>query len=460
MLYFTISMTFAGLFAAFPVLTGKAWAGMLPACLWAGFPFLLPFLEQKESGTPKTTGYMREVLLRLAGKTLTFFETVVTENEHHLPPESIQIEPAAGICHCTSPDTIGLYLCSLIAASRMELLKPEEAARRIDETLCSLESLSRWEGLFYSRYRTKTLEPESQDEILSKENGILAVCLLACAQSMRTLMPLLSAAYRDLPLRLDRICTEMLFEKLYDEEAGLFYKSYHPVNGKPSGEHHELLASESRLMSYVSIMLGKVPAEHWRCLHRPRTRGGVLLSRTGGMQDYLMPLLFLPLPPQTLLYHSCRRVITLQKYRRYGGAFGIARSWQHSFDDSGHYQTASFGLPWFALESDLPDKVIAPYASMLCLPLQPKAAFRNLQRLQRLGLEGPLGLFEAVDFDPRRTKGKPAAVVRGYISRHQCMILCAICNTLCENYMASLFSDLPRAQAHRLLLEEPHCQKS
>ena len=167
-----------------------------------------------------------------------------------------------------------------------------------------------------------------------------------------------------------------------------------------------------------------------------------------------MPVLFQPLIPHTLLERSCQQVLRLQRRHRLGGAFGVSKSGYHAFNPALSYLYADFGLSQLALEANVQSDVLAPYASMLCLPIQLKAAFQNLQRLQRLGLEGPLGLFEAADFSPARTEGKSMVVVRAHLAHHQGMILCAVCNALCENYIANLFSSLPRVQAYGLLLNE------
>lgn len=119
----------------------------------------------------------------------------------------------------------------------------------------------------------------------------------------------------------------------------------------------------------------------------------------------------------------------------------------------------AFGLKSLALKTDVGSNALAPYASMLCLSTDIKTAFRNLLRLQRLGLEGPLGLFESADFSAERTGEKSMVIVRGHNAQHQGMILCAICNTLCDGYITKLFSFLPQAEAYRLLLDEPACRK-
>ena len=64
----------------------------------------------------------------------------------------------------------------------------------------------------------------------------------------------------------------------------------------PSAGHYDLLASESRLLSFVAIMLGQVPVRHWYRLGRLYTRvpggGQALISSNGTMFEYLMRCFF------------------------------------------------------------------------------------------------------------------------------------------------------------------------
>ncbi|MFN2273692.1 MAG: hypothetical protein ACK2TX_02480 [Anaerolineales bacterium] len=82
---------------------------------------------------------------------------------------------------------------------------------------------------------------------------------------------------------------------LYDPERRLFAIGFNISQGQMDGSYYDLLASESRLGSYVAIARGEVPVDHWLTLGRPFSAHGrhrVLLSWTGTMFEYLMPLLF------------------------------------------------------------------------------------------------------------------------------------------------------------------------
>ncbi len=453
MLFFTLNMSCAGVCAALAFLFDGAIAGLAPALLWAAFPFLLPALEQERTESQHLTTYMRDVLMRLAQKTWLFFETAITESDHGLPSENIQIEPNTGISHTTTPVSVGLYLCSLISAQKLGIIRAQDMADRMDETIQSLETLPKWYGLFYNLYDTRTLAPCFPTNISSSECGILAVCLLTCAQGIRTLLAEESVNIHELSERIDRLCFDMQLSRLYDNDARLFFTGVDPISGSPSHSHFDLLAGENRLLSYVSIMLGQVSHLHWLRLSRQQTAHNVLISQNGSMAEYILPLLFQPLVPDTLLERSCKRYFTVQRRHRLGRAYGVSKSAYHQFDPHLRYKRKPFGLSGFALDTEVKNNVLAPYASMLCLTIDAKSVFHNLQRMQLLGLEGPLGLFEAADFS--NTGGEKKLIVRSHTAPHQGMILCALCNALADGYLKALFSSLPRAKAYTLLLEEP-----
>src|SRR5438094_777283 len=48
------------------------------------------------------------------------------------------------------------------------------------------------------------------------------------------------------------------------------------------------------------------------------------------------------------------------------------------------------------------DLVVAPYATQLALPIEPRMALANLRRLSSLGGEGRYGFYDAIDFTPSR----------------------------------------------------------
>ena len=173
--------------------------------------------------------------------------------------------------------------------------------------------------------------------------------------------------------------------------------------------YYDLLASEARLASFVAIAQGQVPQEHWFALGRLLTTAGgepVLLSWSGSMFEYLMPLLVMPAYEDTLLDQTCRAAVERQiaygrQRGRAVGHLGVAATTRST--RSLNYQYRAFGVPGLGLKRGLAeDLVVAPYASALALMVAPEEACANLQRLAGDGLAGRFGLYEAIDYTPAR----------------------------------------------------------
>ena len=133
--------------------------------------------------------------------------------------------------------------------------------------------------------------------------------------------------------------------------------------------YYDLLASEARLAGFLAIAKGDVPESHWFHLGRPVTsvRGvPVLLSWSGTMFEYLMPLLLMRTYADTLLDESCRMVVRRQMdYAAARGVpWGISESAYNVVDRHDTYQYKAFGVPGLGLKRGLGDElVVAPYAT-------------------------------------------------------------------------------------------------
>src|SRR5690606_9824030 len=115
--------------------------------------------------------------------------------------------------------------------------------------------------------------------------------------------------------RTQKLVDEMDFTFLYDEDRALFSIGYNVSSARIDGSHYDLLASEARLASLVAIAKGDVPAKHWYRLGRLRAkyaRTPGLLSWSGSMFEYLMPLLVTRSYPDTLLDQTCHAVVARQ----------------------------------------------------------------------------------------------------------------------------------------------------
>jgi cyclic beta-1,2-glucan synthetase len=248
---------------------------------------------------------------------------------------------------------------------------------------------------------------------------------------------------------------------LYDEKRKLFGIGYLVGGPVHFSSHYDLLASECRVASLVAIAKGDVPLEHWFALGRPRVsrpEGQTLLSWTGTMFEYLMPLLFTRNFDNSLLDSACRNAVTeqIEWGRDRSLPWGVSECAWSALDSNQTYQYHAFGIPALALKPGLDEQnVVAPYATMLSLPLDPEAAIQNLSRLQKLGLEGPMGFYESVDFTRESTsEGGRGVVVYTYMSHHQGMSLLALDNLLHRGTMQRRFHADRRIRAIESLLFE------
>ncbi|HXP88164.1 MAG TPA: glucoamylase family protein [Bryobacteraceae bacterium] len=248
---------------------------------------------------------------------------------------------------------------------------------------------------------------------------------------------------------------------LYDSNRHLFGIGY--VVGDPVdfSTQYDLLSSECRLASLVSIAKGDVPVEHWYALGRPRVSlpgGAVLLSWSGAMFEYLMPLLFTRTFANSLLDHACREAVRQQIVYGHdkGVPWGISECAYGALDANQTYQYRAFGVPSLALRPGLEDDlVVAPYATMLALLIDPVAAIDNLKRLHDLGFDGPMGLYESIDFNLENTKdGGRGVVICAYMAHHQGMSLAALDDILHQDVMVERFHGDVRVRATESLLFE------
>jgi len=454
MTYFVLNMTCAGVLAACTLLFQNEIFMLCPAVIWAGLPFLLPYLEQTKEKSLILPEQIQQTLVHLAQKTFTCIETAAETVSSPLPPANIQLEPRPKIAGYISSESIGMYLCSLLAAEKMRILSLKGMAKKMDEAVQALEALPKWNGLLYERYELPTLQPTHESDISSSSSGYLAVCLMTCAQGLRALMPNLDPYFYHLPDKLDALCSDMQLHRLYDSDANLFYTHVDPTGEKTSYSHYSLLSSNGTLLSYAALTLHQVPVNHWLKLSREKAASDALLSENGAISEYMFPMIFLPLEDGSVLDRSCRKVCQLQRKKRFGNIYGTGECFFFSLDASEHYENGHFGIIELALHKPSLDLVVAPYASMLCLPIEPRFVYDNFIRMQALGLDSALGLFDAADFSFNRTGKKGGAVIRAYSSIHQGMILCSICNALCDGYLSRLFMDIPSVHAYRFLLQE------
>ncbi|HEX2920093.1 MAG TPA: glucoamylase family protein [Bacteroidales bacterium] len=253
----------------------------------------------------------------------------------------------------------------------------------------------------------------------------------------------------------------MQFDFLYDRSRRLQTIGYNVEDRRADQSFYDLLASEARLASFVAIAQDQVPQESWFALGRLLTNINgepVLLSWSGSMFEYLMPLLVMPLYENSLLFQTCRAAVIRQM--EYGDQrnvpWGISESGYNRVDAQKNYQYRAFGVPGIGLKRGLnEDLVIAPYATALALMILPEEACKNLQRLADEGNLGRFGFYEAIDYTPSRVpRGQSKFVIRSFMAHHQGMSFLSLSSVLLGRPMQRRFESNSLFQSALLLLQE------
>jgi cellobiose phosphorylase len=254
---------------------------------------------------------------------------------------------------------------------------------------------------------------------------------------------------------------QMEYDFLFDRARHLLTIGYNVAEHRADPSYYDLLASEARLCSFVGIAQGQLPQDNWFAMGRLLvTAGGepMLLSWSGSIFEYLMPLVVMPTYENTLLDQTYKAAVARQiEYGAQRGVpWGFSESGYNAVDAQLNYQYRAFGVPGTGLKRGLADDlVIAPYASALALMVAPEEACINLERLSTAGFEGTYGLYEAIDYTPSRVpRGQLHVVVRSFMAHHQGMCLLSFAHLLLGRPMQKRFGSDPLFQATTLLLQE------
>jgi hypothetical protein len=226
---------------------------------------------------------------------------------------------------------------------------------------------------------------------------------------------------------------------------------------------YDLLASESRIASFVAVAKDEAEQDCWFRLGRQHTvceNETVLISWTGTMFEYLMPLIWMRSHPDTLIARSLESAVRAQQNygRRRRVPWGISESGYAKTDELGNYQYAAFGVPGLALNvARAGFMVVSPYSSCLALMVDTMGAVENLSAMSRKGWLAEYGFYEAADYtgSPVRSLRAPKCeLVRSFMAHHQGMSLMSISNVLHDFPFQRWFHANKIVQASELILNE------
>ncbi len=331
------------------------------------------------------------------------------------------------------------------------------------ERLCEVQGLGGIPTLRQVANLDRELRPAIEQrlgaETTSEERAWLA--------EFRRVMPEAIRRARSRMAAIDRLVLQsgelarMEYGFLMDETSHLLAIGYNVTDRRRDKSFYDLLASEARLCSFVGIAQGQLPQESWFALGRLLTNSGgetILVSWSGSMFEYLMPLLVMPTYENTLLDQTCKGAVESQiaygKKRKV--PWGISESGYNAVDAHLNYQYRAFGVPGLGLKRGLADDlVVAPYATAMALMVAPEEACLNLERLAAEGVLGEFGFYEAVDYTPsRQPRGQSSVAIRSFMAHHEGMSLLSLAYVLLGRPMQKRFESDPMFQATTLLLQE------
>ena len=418
--------------------------------VWLLSPLYALYLSREREEKQTVTDADKHYLLAEAQEIWQYFEDFITFEDHYLPPDNWQEQPAAGVAHRTSPTNIGLTLLSALAAMDLGITTTHKALGMIENMLATMERMEKWNGHLYNWVDTRSLKPLRPVYVSAVDSGNLSGCLLVLREGLYEM------GQTALAQRADRLFEEMRFDKLYDKKRGLFHIGWDLEKNAPTEGWYDLLASEARQTSYIAIARGDVEPRHWRRLGRllvNQDKYSGMVSWSGTMFEYLMSTAIMPNYKDSLLYESTKFCVHVQKKRH--TPWGISESAFYAFDPALNYSYKAHGVQRLALKRGMnKELVISPYSTFLALPLDVRGSINNLRRLEKYGAKGKYGFYEALDFTPSRRGGNDCQVVRTFMVHHLGMSLLAISNVLTDNAMQDRFLRDRAMSAYRELLQE------
>ena len=430
--------------------------------LWASSWAVSAWLNRPVRSSSRALGGKDADWLRGYGdKMCRFFQDWSSPATNWLIPDQVREngEPVTTL----SPTNLGLLLNARIAAVHFGSSTLAQFASETCETLESVAALPKYRGHLLNWYDIDTLQPAGTRFVSTVDSGNLAACLWTLKQAAlafgseaawsKARTPQTAERLLHIAGVCDRMVREMDFRFLYDARRKVLSVGYDMAAGRTTPSYYDLLASESRIATFVAIAKGDIPQEAWFHLSRAHTRfagESVLLSWTGTMFEYLMPAIWMQHYPGTLTYQSVRAVVKAQKEyaRRKGVPWGISESAFLAPDGGTGY--AAFGIPELALKrSDSAALVISPYSAFLAAPVDAPGVLKNLKQMEEYGWSGRYGFYEAIDYS--HGGGDP---IRSWMAHHQGMSLLAACNLLFDRPLQRYFHAEPYVMATELLLHE------
>lgn len=412
-------------------------------------PFVAYLISKEIKFEKQSLGKAEKKQLKsLGSRTWQFFEDQLISEYNYLIPDNYQDNRSYKSDFKTSSTNIGFSLVSIVSAYLLDFINYDKAYYLLNRVIDTVEKLDKWEGHLYNWYNIKSLDVMTPRVVSSVDSGNFVACLIVVKEF------LIKQNNMELAERVKKLIDDTDFSKLYTKND-VFSICYNEEDDELSEYEYNCFASETRLLSYVAISKGDVLPKHWFCLDKTLTKFGNykgLISWSGSLFEYYMPLIFMKSYPNTLLDESYSFAYLCQKsYMERVDShlpWGISECAYDEFDDGVNYKYKTFSVPYLKLKQDVVNHiVISPYSSIMVLMQRPGDAYDNFIKLKKMNLYSKYGLYESFDTKTQR-------VVRSYFAHHQGMILASITNCLMDNVIQNLFMSDIRNEAFDILIKE------
>jgi hypothetical protein len=403
----------------------------------------------------------KQLLRQIAADTWKYFDNLV-DKESHLPVDNIGLgekgvmTDGTRIGDYTNITNIGLYMMCIVAGYDFKFIDKEEAVKRLNLTLDSIERLETYKGFPYNYYDI-TIFQRTSNFISFVDSGWLAAGLVVAK----------NAFPEAVAKRCQKILDSMDFSFFYDTVEGSMYHGYYTNINYYSEYHYGVLYSETRAISYLAIGKGDVPKEHWFNLARTfsrdwlwqtqmpqgrrakqymgcTTEGGYYVyddikfvpSWGGSMFEALMPAIILDekrLAPKALGLNDKRHAQIQIKEALEKLAYPVFGMSPSSVPGSGYreYGVKALGMKGYK------QGVVTPHATFLALEFAPRACVDNIRRmLKDYKAYGEYGFYDAINV-------KTGRVALKYLCLDQAMSFLALDNYLNDGAIRKRFSADP-----------------
>ena len=413
----------------------------------------------------------KAMLKEIAKDTWKYFDLIV-DKEYGLPLDNIRFNETAPISKdtvvgdYTNVTNVGAYLMCVVSAYDLGFITRDDAVKRLNLTLSSIEKFEKFHGFPYNYYDI-TIFQRTSNFISFVDSGWLAAGLIVAKNAF--------------PKELDKRCQALIepmdFSFFYDPVEEEMYHGFYTNINYYSEYHYGAFYTEPRAISYIAIGKGDVPKKHWFALERTfpkdwfwqtqmpkdrrektylgcKTVGGYYVyedmkfvpSWGGSMFEALMPTLIIDekrLAPKGLGLNDETHAKIQAKYalEKLGyPVFGMSPSCVPGGGYS-EYGVKSLGMKGYKAG------VITPHATFLALEFIPKEAIRNIRAmLEKYDAYGEYGFYDA--FDPKTGK-----VAMEYLCLDQAMSLVALNNYLNNGAIRKRFYSDPIAKKAEELLK-------